>query len=239
MAIATFFDASLSVQSQQLRLDQTEARHAFAARRLTAGSQVRILNGQGVIATAEILRLDKRNFEASIKEVKSFPRPTRRVLVATAIPKVERQRFMIESLTQLGVGVIIPLLSERSAQRNHGKNLTKWARYSVEAVKQSINPWLPEIQEPQDLDAVFAITDSNMHWAKWLATPEVSDSREDGMKSRDDSDHIVLVGPEGGFTAEELADIKAHSFEGLRLSEHILRTETAAISAAVHLASTL
>lgn len=232
MSTPTFYDENLSDATDLVQLSDVEAHHLRASRRLNLGGQVRLLNGAGGVAEAQIQELDRRKCILKVSGFTQSEQPSKVLAIACAIPKPERQRFLIESLTQLGVTHILPLDCQRSITRNSHKSVLKWPRYAVEAIKQSGNPWLPQILSD------CSLTD--------LADGELADDCKtrifaDGaanktFKALAGDSCLAVIGPEGGLTDEELELLSEAGFVGGNLGEHILRTETAAIAIASVLA---
>jgi len=104
--------------------------------------------------------------------------------------------------------------------------LEKWQRITVEACKQSQNPWLPNIHVPAVIDDIIALPDSTVFYAD-MAGQVVRDLYPINNNS------VLVIGPEGGFSEQEVALFSENNVLPLRLADTILRTELAAVSAAV------
>ena len=229
MSIPTFYHPQLLESDSSVEMSAEESAHAVKSRRLRAGQKIRLFNGRGLVASAKMSSINRSSVQVSIIQCRQFNKNENNVSVLTAIPKGDRQRFMVDALCQLGVHQIIPLNCEHSVTRFTDKIAKKWQRFAIEACKQSQNAWLPVIGEQQYLD-------------KWLAQRNSSETRllfahADGeipknlvnteVKNQQSS---VCIGPEGGFSAHEIDSFKAAGGIPISLSENILRTETAAIA---------
>ena len=135
---------------------------------------------------------------------------------------------MAEKAVELGVTRIVPLETERTAgvsSRLKPAHIEKLARVALEATKQCGAAWAPEVEPPAALAEFLA---RPRQGAGWLA-----DSSGDATPATlDDTPLTVVVGPEGGFSPEERADILAAGYRAMALGSHILRFETAALAAA-------
>lgn len=224
MATPCFYHPDLTLESSALTLSSAEARHAVKARRLGVGHEVKILNGQGLIAQGKIAELDNRLVSLQLVDIQKQPRNSQ-ISIATAIPKRDRQKVMVDMLTQLGVGEIIPLACEHSVTRFKPNMHDKWRRVAIEACKQSHNPWLPEIDE--EIRAVDLVK---------VAANRIVFADADGVALNDVSSSkdklIVMIGPEGGFSTAERSFFYDNGIKSVTLGCHILRTEVAAVTAA-------
>lgn len=236
MSIPTFFAPELTVDSDEVELNEEESRHALAVRRLQPGSSVRLLNGQGLVAVAQIANIQRRSVSLEICAAEMVARPSLSLDVAVAVPKADRQRFMIEGLTQLGVRRIIPLDAERSATASSHKSVSKWQRYALEACKQSQNPWLPEVCVGYAVQALTTpATPATLSTKEFIAAydtcwlADADGQSELPSLSAAGKHHLLVIGPEGGFTATEKQCFSDNAFRQQRFGAWIMRTEAAAI----------
>lgn len=233
MAKATFYYAGTFVAGDSIELGADEVKHAFSVRRLKQGHAVQVINGFGLLGEAEVLVLEKRQFVVNIVTASSTPTPPK-FIVATAVPKGDRQRFMVESLTQLGVTDIVPLDCEFSATGADHKSVQKWPRYAIEAAKQSSNTWVPRVLSGSTCDQLQSHFGSDTgYWVADAAGVWPLPAANERAEPPNNTNNIcVAIGPEGGFSAPEQRILVNGGFQPCRLGAHILRTETAAIVAA-------
>ncbi|NND81448.1 MAG: 16S rRNA (uracil(1498)-N(3))-methyltransferase [Gammaproteobacteria bacterium] len=225
MALPTFFHPELSDQSASVTLSTSESAHAGRARRLVPGAQVLLLNGRGLVAAASIAEIGRKEVVVLCRSFENHPRRDSRVSIACAVPKGDRGRYMVDSLTQLGVDRVIPLECHRSVTKFSNNMAEKWRRYTVEACKQSQNPWLPEIADPMSLAQLLQQFDESE------TTLYLAEGNGTQASARGPDKSLVLIGPEGGFTEAEMELARAHGAHSLKLGPYILRTEIAAIAA--------
>lgn len=203
-----------------------EAHHLAVVCRLRAGDQVCLFNGDGHEYPARVEQAGKREVSLTIAEVLSPPRePTQRVAVAAPLPKGDRGQFLIEKLTELGVATFVPLRTQRSVVHPGAGKHDKLERHVIEASKQCGRNVLMRVEPLVDL-------------AVWLKRGDLPATRILGhpggarLPASNSEDVAVTVGPEGGFTDEEMAQAQAGGWRSVDLGPRILRIETAALALA-------
>jgi 16S rRNA (uracil1498-N3)-methyltransferase len=231
MSIPSFYYSQLNAHDSVVSLDPNEASHAVKSRRLRGGQKVRLFNGLGLVAMGALSVVERRSVIVQIDTIEQMEAPARKVSIAVAMPKGDRQKVMIDMLTQLGVFQIIPLRCQYSVTKFNHSTSEKWLRVAIEACKQSQNPWLPTIASEQDLDQLLAsVNNPNAD----RATLVVANADGDSLLSleQNSSEITVLIGPEGGFSGQEFEKLKQFSVSSMRIGPYIMRTEAAAIAAA-------
>jgi 16S rRNA (uracil1498-N3)-methyltransferase len=212
-------------------LSQSEAHHARHVLRLPEGATVELFDSAGQSAGATLHYPDAQRSIATVTSITSAAKAFR-FTVASAVPKGDRADWMIEKLSELGAAEFIPLRTTRSVVHPQGKGkFDRWRRIAMESAKQCHRAGVMEIRELTAVEKVIApgqwylCTDPNSRPAK-IAAGEVT------------RDHLtLLIGPEGDWTAEEIAMFNAGGMIAVSLGATILRVETAAIAAAVFAAS--
>ena len=241
MAIPSFYCDELSIELLQapdpvVTLSESESSHAVRARRLREGQAVNVLNGQGLIGHGCILTLDKRAVQISFESHSLKPQAQPRLTIAAAIPKGDRQKVMVDMLTQIGVAQIIPLQCEHSVTRYSDNLGKKWQRAAIESCKQSQNSWLPVIGEPLSVEQLIVQEHRNIVYADagGQSMLKLCQSLEgnDGLTANVDTDLVVIIGPEGGLSENEVKKLDSNNILPISLGNNILRTEAAAITAA-------
>lgn len=229
MATPSFYHPQLKLHDELIKLDSNEASHAVKSRRLRTGQQVRVFNGLGLVAIGSLAAVDRRDVTVQLQSIKQVESATRRISIAVALPKGDRQKIMVDMLTQLGVFEIIPLRCKRSVSKFSENTLDKWVKVAVEACKQSQNPLLPKISNENELDQLLNCKDRTFAVAN-------ADGAKPSIIAKELSEITVLVGPEGGFSDSEFAMIKQAGIPSMRVGTTILRTEVAAVAIASVLA---
>jgi 16S rRNA (uracil1498-N3)-methyltransferase len=211
-------------------LSGDEAKHLAKVLRAVPGDQVILFAGDGIEHLAEIVEIRKSLVTLSITESRDVCRESERaVQLAVALPKGDRQRYLIEKCVELGVTTIIPLVAERSVAQPAGNALDRCRRYVIEASKQCGRNRLLQIGEPcRAIDYWPQRTASNSYIAHPATDQELAD-RE--LPDREAAVHVA-IGPEGGFTESEVVAAQDAGWQLLNLGPRILRVETAAVAVA-------
>ena len=224
----------------RLVLDGPEGRHAATVRRLAAGEQVVLTDGFGLSATCRVVAVGKDRLELAVDSRTETPPPQPRLVVVQALPKGDRGELAVETMTELGADVIVPWAAARCVTRWAGprgdKALLRWRTTAREAAKQSRRSWFPEVAEPVTTGAVG---DLLREAALSVVLHEVATTPVGSAAVPVDGDVVVVVGPEGGISPEELAAFADVGATAYRLGPTVLRTSTAgAASLAVLLSRT-
>lgn len=209
-----------------------EAHHAVAVRRLRVGEQVVLTDGRGRSATGSVSSTGKRVFEVLVSEVTASPRPDPAVTVVQAIPKGDRGELAVEMLTEIGVDTIVPWAASRCVAVWRGeratKSLTRWRTTAREAAKQARRSWFPEVTDAASTARVCELlVDADLvvvlHEEATAAFTLLDAPRSGRL--------VVLVGPEGGISPDELAVFAGAGAVPVRLGTEVLRTSTAGVAA--------
>jgi 16S rRNA (uracil1498-N3)-methyltransferase len=208
-------------------IDGDEAKHLVAVRRFGPGDRVTLFNGDGREYPATVEAAAKRFVSLRIESVESPARERAVPLtVASALPKGDRFDFLLEKLVELGATRFVPLVCERSVVLPKAEKREKWDRAVIEASKQCGRNVLMAVDEP-------------MTWAAYVAKANPGETRillhtGPALLAIESSGTpcVVAVGPEGGFTDDEVALATAAGWHVRSLGPRTLRTETAGIAAA-------
>ncbi|EDL58602.1 RsmE family RNA methyltransferase [Gimesia maris] len=222
-----FYDGSFDVD--QLLLDGSEAHHLLHVLRMQAGDTVLVFNGTGAEAEGVISKTSRKTVEVQVTARHAAQAKSQTPLIlATAVPKGDRFRWLVEKAAELGVTKLVPLLTRRSSVDPGQNRLKKLQQTIVSAAKQSGQIQLMELTEVQNWDE-FLSEISQTESRLLIADPAGSgvDFFRSGEKR--ESPVVILIGPEGGFTPDELQSALEKGAKSVRLSEGILRIETAAI----------
>lgn len=204
-------------------LSSDDSRHV-AARRLRPGDAIVLFDGTGQIASAVIESIGRRAVEVRVGGVENVPPPSDPWVLATAIPKGERLATMLPMLVQLGVPTWQPLVLEDSAVRDLDIHSPRIRRILVESAKLARHPWLLELREPLGLGELLAS-------ARPGAEIGFGD-REGGEIGVPAGASLIVIGPEAGFTADEIRRLRSAGARACSFGPHNMRIETAAAAAA-------
>ncbi|MFM1997657.1 MAG: Ribosomal small subunit methyltransferase [Planctomycetota bacterium] len=215
-------------------LEGDEARHLAKVLRGRVGDEVTLFDGRGLEWPARIAAIDRDRVALETGDPRpAEPLPARRVAIGAALPKGDRQKWMVEKLTELGATTLVPLETTRGVAEATAGARARLERVVIEACKQCGRNTLLEIAEPRSLDRLLAEVPAGTRLL--VAHPGGAPIDADGPLATT-ADVLALVGPEGGFTAAELAAADAAGATRVGLGPHVLRVETAAIALAARLA---
>jgi 16S rRNA (uracil1498-N3)-methyltransferase len=217
-------------------LEGPEAHHLAGVSRLRPGDSVCLFNGDGKEYPAVVVACARNRAELNVVGVESPARELpQRLEVAAPLPKGDRAQFLIEKLTELGVAAFIPLRTVRSVVHPGETRLEKLERYVIEASKQcgrnvlmqvsSVTKW-QDYCGRSDLPGMRLLAHPGLHSrvGEVFGTHHVDGPQSSGL--------ALAVGPEGGFTDDELSMAHQHGWRTVSLGPRILRIETAAIALA-------
>jgi 16S rRNA (uracil1498-N3)-methyltransferase len=216
----------------EVTVDGDEAHHAVAVRRLRVGEQVVLTDGRGTSVRGVVASTGKRVFTAVVEEVARHEPPAPEVVVVQAIPKGDRGELAVEMLTEVGVSRIVPWAAARSVAVWKGeraaKSVARWRSTAREAAKQARRAWFPEVSEPGTTEAVAALlADADLA----VVLHEEATAPLAALDVPASGRILVVVGPEGGLTDEEVAAFVAAGAVSVRLGTEVLRTSTAGVAA--------
>jgi 16S rRNA (uracil1498-N3)-methyltransferase len=213
-------------------LDGPEGRHAAVVRRIRPGETVVLADGLGRAVSGPVVVAGKQSVTVEVAEHRVEPAPAVRFVVAQALAKGDRGELAVELLTEVGVGEILPWQAARSIVRWSGergsKGLARWRSTAREATKQSRRLWAPTVAEPIDttgLAARIAAADIALLLHEGATTPLAA------MALPAAGEVLLVVGPEGGISPDELDTLTAAGGRPTLLTPHVLRTSTAGVVA--------
>jgi 16S rRNA (uracil1498-N3)-methyltransferase len=215
----------------ECRVAAAQAHHVIHVLRLQAGAALTLFDGRGVEYPALIKRIDKSGLTLTVTGQRAVNRESPlQVVLAQGISSGERMDYTVQKCVELGVTAIQPLITQRSVVRLTGeraeKRVAHWQSIAASACEQCGRNRLPEVLPVQPL-------------MKWLGTPVtgerylLSPHAATPLRELAQPAGVVtlLVGPEGGWNAEEIAAARGAGFAPLTLGPRVLRTETAAVAA--------
>jgi 16S rRNA (uracil1498-N3)-methyltransferase len=221
-----------------VELTGDEARHAVVVRRIRVGEQVALTDGSGRTVVGTVAATGKTSLRATVSEVVEAPRECPRLVVVQAIPKGDRGELAVEMLTEAGADMVVPWAASRSIAVWRGeraaKSLAKWRSTAREAAKQSRRAWFPTVAE---MMSTAAVVDLLRDAALAVVLHEAATTPLADLEVPAAGDVVVVVGPEGGISDEELDAFASVGAEPVRLGRSVLRTSTAGVAAAAALLS--
>ncbi len=230
MALPFFYKEDLVVTSTDVVLDEATSKHVVQVLRMQNGEQLQLTNGKGILFTAEITDNNRKRCGTRILQTTNHKPQTSNITIAISpVKNNTRFEWFLEKATEIGVTEIIPLVCSRTEKSSFKYDRLK--SILVSAMLQSQQSWLPVLHEPTKFTELVT---SATHQQKFIAHC-IDDAKRNlaDLNNESLSSKIILIGPEGDFTADEIELALQNKFSGVTLGEIRLRTETAGIVAAV------
>lgn len=220
-----FFTEKINLKNKTLLIENEEFNHLFKVLRKNKDLPFQVTDGKGKIFLAKAKEFHKKSCIAEILEVLiNESENENKITLAVGILHSNRFDFLVEKCSELGVKKIIPIKSQDVKEK---VRLERWKKISVSALKQSGGNWLTEIVEPISYEQVLEFSTS--YPQRLIAHEEFVESSEE--KFSKDSETLILIGSEKGFSEREVEMSLAKNFQSLSLGKRRLRTETASIVA--------
>jgi 16S rRNA (uracil1498-N3)-methyltransferase len=221
-------EPAMTQPGEAVVLTGAEAHHAAAVRRLRVGEAVTVGDGRGTWLSGECESASPREVVIRVQRREVLPGPRPRIVLVQALAKGDRDELAVQAATELGVDEIVPWQAARSVSRwdaaKARKGRSRWAGIVREAGKQAHRPWLPEVSE---LVATAQLA-RRAAASRVLVLEPTAEAALTGLAfTGDDSDIVLVVGPEGGIAPEELSALTAAGATTVRLGDTVLRTSTA------------
>ncbi|WP_020395226.1 16S rRNA (uracil(1498)-N(3))-methyltransferase [Thiolinea disciformis] len=215
-----------------LLLPDTVFRHAIQVLRLNLNELLILFNGQGGEYQARITELSKRQASVIIEEyIPTNPESTLKLSLVQALIKPDKMDFALQKAVELGITTFQPLITRRSVvqvgKEKIARKLEHWQAIALGACEQSGRTSIPMILEPISLETYLAQTTGA---ARIILAPELEQTLADLPLHKPQALDVV-IGPEGGFTSEEVKACLDRGVHGVTIGPRILRAETASISA--------
>jgi 16S rRNA (uracil1498-N3)-methyltransferase len=193
------------------------------------GELVQVTNGAGYLLTAEIVKDHKKACEVKIIDSLIAFQSTRKITIAISLLKnASRFEWFLEKATEIGANEIIPLICERTEK--HHFRYDRMKNLCISAMLQSQQVWMPKLHEPTSFNSLF---ENLSYQNKFIAHCSEAEKRSLHKQIIDNSgSSIILIGPEGDFTNDEIDVAITRQFVGVSLGKTRLRTETAGVVAA-------
>lgn len=227
MAAPYFYEPLISSNHTSFELSEESSKHAVQVLRMEAGETIQLTNGQGGLFTATIKIAHKKHCQVSILSAIEIPAPIKKHSIAVSpLKNNSRIEWFLEKATELGIHRIIPLICQRTEKQVVKQE--RWQQILIAAMLQSQQAWLPILDAPTKFaDAIQTSFQGNQLIAHCLPSDKPSLTTFAAQNS------LILIGPEGDFTESEIELALAAGFQPVSLGNTRLRTETAALTAAV------
>ncbi|MFD1215855.1 16S rRNA (uracil(1498)-N(3))-methyltransferase [Microbulbifer celer] len=239
MRIPRIFSAEPLAGKTEVQLDESASRHVVKVLRLGPGRPLILFDGQGGEYEAEILEAGKKTARVKLGAHTAEDRQSPlAITLAIGISRGDRFDWVIQKATELGVTDIQPLFTERCEVKLTGERLQKklgqWQQIAISACEQSARNRVPQILAPMKFAPFLASEDAAdlsgtlklvLHHRTDVSLPQLEQQFGRPQSA------LLLVGPEGGLSADEIELAMQRQFHPLRLGPRVLRTETAPVAA--------
>jgi 16S rRNA (uracil1498-N3)-methyltransferase len=233
--ITNFYTPADKIARDTLTIEGEEAKHILSVLRHKIGDEIYVVDGQGTKYKVRIEKTSKGVLQAKIlSRTHMENEPDCRITLAQAICRRERMDFLIEKTTEIGVSSIIPIMTEKNTVKindvsRERKKTDRWRKIAIAAMKQSLRTVLPEIHDVIGFDQLLSrIKDFDLSLIASLDKDSKNLKQCEQLKAGVKS-VLLIVGPEAGFTEEELSQAKAMGAIPITLGCRRLRTETAGV----------
>jgi 16S rRNA (uracil1498-N3)-methyltransferase len=215
-----------SIENGICFLTESESRHAIKVLRMKNKDELSIINGNGLYGEGEIIDSSLKKIKIKIRELKEIKKPVPLTLAFCPTKNNDRNKLIVEKSTEIGVTDFFPLISQNSERRKW--NIERFEKVLISSTKQSQRLWLPTIHPAEKFnDFIKKIS----YKLKFLAHCKEGEKIQLKKISNSLESQVIVIGPEGDFTSEEIELSKANNYKMISLGNNRLRTETACIAA--------
>jgi 16S rRNA (uracil1498-N3)-methyltransferase len=233
-----FYIPSYDKDQTEIFLDEESSRHIVQVLRMDAGERLQLTDGKGSLLEAIIREAHKKKCLVKIESEARLPSPEKKVSIAISILKnTHRFEWFLEKATEIGVTQIIPLLCDRTEK--HHMRRERMQHILISAMLQSQQAWLPDLTVPASFKEVISGASPTQKFIAHCAEDKkslLSDglllTHGAGTIPRSPVSRMILIGPEGDFSQNEIGLALGQGFIPVSLGNSRLRTETAGIVAA-------
>ena len=230
MALPFFYTEEIKITDQEFILNEETSKHVAQVLRMQIGEQLLLTDGKGNLFTAEIINDNRKKCIVKIVALLVTPPSEIKNTIAISLVKnTNRFEWFVEKATELGISTIIPLLCNRTEKQHFKQERMK--SILISAMLQSQQTWLPDLKEPSKIGEIIKLSGAAQ---KFIAHCEEGEFKQalTHQLINDFTERIILVGPEGDFTSDEITAALKHNFIPVALGNTRLRTETAGVVAA-------
>ena len=217
-----------NISGDEILLNETESKHAIRVLRLQNGNRVQVIDGTGGFYEAEITDANQKKCRLFVlKSQLEFGKKDFHLHIAIAPTKnIDRFEWFLEKATEIGIGEITPLLTSHSERKTI--NIERLEKILVSAMKQSLKAYLPKLNEITPIKHLIVNNKSKSKYIAYCDDIQKIHLKDAVIRGQDT---LILIGPEGDFSPEEVNLAVENGFKVVSLGTARLRTETAGIVA--------
>jgi len=233
-----FYPEKISEEAENLKIYEEQMHHMRDVLRIKPGEEIDISDGFGTELICEVAFYYKEYVLLNvISKKESWNEPSYKAVLYQGLVKSDKIELVIQKAVELGVSKIVPVICKRSVAKfkdesDISKKVSRWNKIAMEAAKQSGRGIIPQVEFPLKLkDAFEKIKNSDYAFIPWESEEDIL-IKEILSKSKNHENPEIsfIIGPEGGFSMEEIKQAKEHGIPTVTLGKRILRTETAGLS---------
>ena len=229
MQLPFFYINEYDLSQKEIVLDEDTSRHIVQVLRMERAEKLNLTDGKGSLITAEIIDDHKKHCVVNVINSKLTTHNSRKITIAISLLKnTNRFEWFLEKATEIGVSEIIPLICERTEKQKF--RYERMQGICISAMLQSQQTWLPILHEPVRFEDLIIRQFDN--YEKMIAhCVETEKQKLDHQLITKSSNQLIIIGPEGDFTKQEIELAFQNNFIPVSLGETRLRTETAGVVA--------
>ena len=229
MTLPFFYIADFNSSQKEIVLDEDTSRHVVQVLRMKEEEKLNLTDGKGNLMTAEVIDAHKKHCSVKIIDTQHTTQDSRKVTIAISLLKnTSRFEWFLEKASEIGISEIIPLICERTEKQKFRYDRMKGI--CISAMLQSQQTWLPILHEPKQFNHLAIEQFDNQQ--KFIAHCEESGKKNTLSTIKPLNHSVILIGPEGDFSKQEIELALQNNFIPVSLGETRLRSETAGIVAA-------
>lgn len=235
MALPFFYTRFDVIPSKEVTLDEDASRHIVQVLRMKEGDQLLLTDGKGNRFTTAISDANKKRCRVFITNSEYITPVLPKTIIGISLVKNNsRFEWFLEKATEIGISSIVPIICKRTEKDKF--RFDRMHNILVSAMQQSMQCWLPVLHQPVNFELLFAMEDIVNAGQKFIAHCMEGDKPQlYEALAKSDTSRVLLIGPEGDFTEEEVQFALQNKFNPISLGNTRLRTETAGLVGAVML----
>jgi len=232
LTLPFFYINEYDTSQKQIVLDEDTSKHIVQVLRMKKEERINLTDGKGNLLTAGIIDDHKKHCTVEIIDSRLTIHDSRKITIAISLLKnSSRFEWFLEKATEIGIHEIVPLICKRTEKQKFRED--RLQNILVSAMLQSQQCWLPVLHKPIDYELIFRQEDV-IHTSQKFIAHCIEEERRNlaDLVNETLSSQLILIGPEGDFTSEEVQLAIQSHFDAVSLGETRLRAETAGIVAA-------
>ena len=226
-----FFVPPKAIRNNRFHISGQEAKHIATVLRKKVGEKIALFDGGGKSFTGLLEAVSSKEIRGSILESRPAPAMRTKLRLIQGLPKAGKMDWIVEKGTELGFAEFYPVQTQRSqvSLESISKKVERWQRLAQAAAQQCGRAEIPLVHEPLSWEGLMQKLPENLLGFMPWESEEKTGLKE--LVRTTERDLYLLVGPEGGFTSQEVAQAQARGFQSITLGPRIFRTETAGLVA--------